>query len=67
MKVMSGWKECVRRSTPIPARRFLGDVRRERMQPLSVALYGPLVSYMLDALKEGGAIIVACLPAAPRA
>jgi hypothetical protein len=34
----------VRRSTSLPFRRFLGDVRREFMQRLSTALHGTLGS-----------------------
>jgi hypothetical protein len=39
----------VRRSTSLPFRRFLGDVRREIMQRLSAALHGTLGSYLRDA------------------
>jgi hypothetical protein len=56
----------VRRSTCVPFRRFLGDVRREFMQRLSAALHGTLGSYLSDALQEGSADAVACLPV-PRA
>jgi hypothetical protein len=42
-----------RRTTSVPFRRFLGDVRREFMQRLSVALHGTLGSYVRDALQEG--------------
>jgi hypothetical protein len=56
----------VRRSTSVPFRRFLGDVRRELMQRLSAALHGTLGSYLRDAFQEGSAGAVACLPI-PRA
>lgn len=56
----------VRRSTSLPFRRFLGDVRREFMQRLSAALHGTLGSYLRDAFQEGSAGAVACLPV-PRA
>jgi hypothetical protein len=52
----------VRRSTYVPFRRFLGDVRREFMQRLYVALHGTLGSYLRDAFQEGNANVVACLP-----
>jgi hypothetical protein len=42
------------------------DARREFMQRLSVILYSTLASYLRDALHDGGANVVACLPA-PRA
>jgi hypothetical protein len=58
--------DFVCRSTSVPFRRFLGDVRREFMQRLSAALRGTLGSYLRDALKEGNADDVACLPV-PRA
>jgi hypothetical protein len=54
-------KEFVRRSTYVPFRRFLGDVRREFMHSLSVVLHSMLVSYLRDALHEGVAIVVTCL------
>ena len=56
----------VRRPTYVPFRRFLGDVRREFMQRLSVALHGTLGSYLRDAFQEGSAGAVAFLPV-PRA
>jgi hypothetical protein len=56
----------VRRSTNVPFRRFLRDVRREFMQRLSAALHGILGSYLRDALQEGNVDVVACL-SAPRA
>jgi hypothetical protein len=59
-------KEFVRRSTYIPFRRFIGYVRRESMQRLSMVLHGTLGSYLRDALHEGGAADVANL-LAPRA
>jgi hypothetical protein len=43
-------------------RRFLEDVRREFMRRLSVVLHGTLGSCLRDALQEGGAVAVACLP-----
>jgi hypothetical protein len=52
----------VHRTTFIPFRRFLGDVRREFMQRLCATLYGTLVSYLRDGLKEGSADAVVCLP-----
>jgi hypothetical protein len=56
----------VRRSTFVPSRRFLGNGRREFMQRLSTALHDTLGSYLRDALQEGSADAVACLPV-PRA
>jgi NAD-specific glutamate dehydrogenase len=56
----------VRRSTYVPFRRFLGDVRREFMQRLSAAFHGTLGSYLRDAFQEGSADAVACVPG-PRA
>ena len=56
----------VSRSTYVPFRRFWGDVRREFMQRLSAPLHGTLGSYLRDALQEGSADAVACLPV-PRA
>jgi hypothetical protein len=56
----------VHQSTSVPFRRFLGDVRRECMQRLSVALHGTLGSYLRDAFHEGSDDAVACLPV-PRA
>jgi hypothetical protein len=52
----------VRRSTSLPFRRFWGDVRREFVQRLSVAVHGTMGSYLRDALQEGSADDVACLP-----
>jgi hypothetical protein len=43
-----------------------GDVRREFVQRLSVALHGTLNSYLRDAYHEGGETVVACR-LAPRA
>jgi predicted DNA-binding ribbon-helix-helix protein len=57
--------ECVRRSTSISSRQFIGDVRREFMQNLSSVLRGTRSSYLRDALHECGAAVVACL-LAPR-
>jgi hypothetical protein len=54
------------RSTYVPFRRFLGDVRREFMQRLSYSLHGTLGSYLSDDFQEGSADAVACLPV-PRA
>jgi hypothetical protein len=56
----------VRRTTCVPFRRFLGDLRREPMQRLYVALHCTLDSYVCDALQEGNVDAVACLPL-PRA
>jgi hypothetical protein len=56
-------KEFVRRYAFVPFRRFLGDVRRELLQRLYVALHGTLCSHLRDALHEGGAVVVAYLPA----
>jgi hypothetical protein len=39
----------------------LGDVRREFMQPLSVAFHGTLGSYLRVAFQEGSADALACL------
>jgi hypothetical protein len=55
----------VRRSTYVPFRRILGDVRREFMQRLSAALHGALGSYLRHAFQENSADVVAC-PPAPR-
>jgi hypothetical protein len=54
-------QQFVHRTTYVPFRRFLGDVRREFMQRLSVALHITLGSYLRDALQEGSADAVACL------
>jgi hypothetical protein len=54
-------KELVRRSTYGAFRRLLGDVRREVMQRLTVALHSTLGSYLPNALQEGSADVVACL------
>jgi hypothetical protein len=51
----------VRRSTSVPFWRFLGDVRREFMQRLCVALHGTPGSYLRDAFHEGSVDAVACL------
>jgi hypothetical protein len=51
----------VRRTTSVPIRRILGDVRREFMQRLSAALRGTLGSHLRDAFQEGSAEVVACL------
>jgi hypothetical protein len=51
----------VRRSTYVPFRRFLWDVRREFMQRLFAALHGTLGSYLRDALQEGNVDVVVCL------
>jgi hypothetical protein len=50
----------VRRTTKIPFRGFLGDVRREFMQHLYTALHGTLGSYLRDAFQEGSSNVVAC-------
>jgi hypothetical protein len=59
-------KKFVRRFAHFPLRRLLGDVRRRFMHRLFVILHSTLGSYPRDALHEGGASIIACLPA-PRA
>jgi hypothetical protein len=59
-------QDFARLTTCVPFRRFWGDVQREFMQPLSGALHGTLSSYFRDALQEGSADAVACLPV-PRA
>jgi hypothetical protein len=59
-------KYFVRRTTFVPFRQFWGDVRREFMQRLLAALHGFWGSYLRDALQEGSADAVACLPV-PRA
>jgi hypothetical protein len=51
----------VRGSTYVPFRRFLGDVRRDFIQRVSLALHGTLGSCLRDALHEGDAVVVACL------
>jgi hypothetical protein len=52
-----------RSSYYVPFRRFLGNVRREFMHRLSVGLHhGTLGSCLRDALQEGSADAVACLP-----
>jgi NAD-specific glutamate dehydrogenase len=56
----------VRRTSYVPFRRFLGEVRRKFMQRLSDALHDTLGSYLRDALLEASADAVACLPV-PRA
>jgi hypothetical protein len=54
-------RHSVRRTTFVPFRRFLGDVRREFMQRPSAAPHGTLGSYLRDALQGGNADAVACL------
>jgi hypothetical protein len=44
-----------------PFCRFLGDVRRELMQNLSVVFHGALGLYLRYALQEGGIVVVAYL------
>jgi hypothetical protein len=56
----------VGRSPSFPLNRFLGDVRREFMQHLYVALHGSIGFYLRDVFHECGRTAVACLPA-PRA
>jgi hypothetical protein len=56
-------RHFVRRTTCVPFRRFWGDVRREFMRSLFAALHG---TYLRNALQEGNADAVACLPV-PRA
>jgi hypothetical protein len=55
-----------RRSTYVPFGRLWGDVRREFMQSLYVALHGTMGSYLRGAFQEDSADAVACL-AVPRA
>jgi hypothetical protein len=43
----------VRRTTYVPFRHILGDVRREFMQRLSTSLNGTLGSYLRGALQKG--------------
>jgi hypothetical protein len=50
----------IRRTTFVPFRRFLGDVRREFMQRLSAALHGLFGSYLRDALQDGSAGMPSC-------
>jgi hypothetical protein len=52
---------CVRWSTYVPFRRFLGDVCLEFMQRLYAALHDNLRSYLRDALHEGSVDVVVCL------
>jgi hypothetical protein len=64
---MDGWQKQISHKyyslrISIPFRHFLGDVRREFMQRLSVVLHGTLGPYLRYALQEGGAAAVACLP-----
>jgi hypothetical protein len=59
-------KAFIRRSSSTTFRRFLGEVRREFMQRLSMVLHDTLGYYLRDALHEGSVDAVACLPA-PRA
>jgi hypothetical protein len=40
----------------------IGDVRREFMQRIYIVLHCTLGSYLRDALQEGNADVVACLP-----
>jgi hypothetical protein len=56
----------VRRYHFVPFRRCLGDVRREFMRLFYGARHGTLGSYLRDALQEGSADAVVCLPV-PRA
>jgi hypothetical protein len=51
----------VRRTTYIPFRHLLGNVRREFMQHLFATLHGTLGTYLRDALQEGSADVVVCL------
>jgi hypothetical protein len=51
----------VRRSTYVPFRRVLGDVRRGFMQRISIAFHGTLTFYLRDALHAGSVGSVACL------
>jgi hypothetical protein len=52
----------VRQFIYAPFRRLLGDVRREFLQRPFDALHGTLGPYLPDALHEGSADGVACLP-----
>jgi hypothetical protein len=56
-------KEFVRRSEHVPLHRFLRDVRCEFMRRLSAVRHDTLGSYLLDAVRDGGATDVVCLPA----
>jgi hypothetical protein len=51
----------VRRSTYVPFRLFLADVRRYFMDGLLAAVHGTFGSYLRDALQEGSADAVASL------
>jgi hypothetical protein len=52
----------VRRTTYVPFRRFLRDMRREFIQRLYDTLHGTIMgSYLRDAFEEGSASVVACL------
>jgi hypothetical protein len=64
MKVMPACRNLYNAVNIFPSlRRFLGDVRREFIQRLYAVLHGTLGSYLRDALREGGAAAVTCLPA----
>jgi hypothetical protein len=56
----------IRRSTFVPFRRVLGDIRREFMQILSVVPHGTVGSYLRGALQKDSADAVACLRVTPR-
>jgi hypothetical protein len=63
-KIHARMKEFVRGSKFVPFRRFPGDVHREFMQRLCVALHGTLgSSYLRNALQVGGVAVVVCLRA----
>jgi hypothetical protein len=51
----------IHRSTFVPFRRFLGDVRSEFMQRLCAALHGTMGSYLHDTFQESSAAALACL------
>jgi hypothetical protein len=51
-----------RRTTYVPFRHFCGDVRREFMQRLPVALHVTLGSYLRDALQEGSVVAYLRVP-----
>jgi hypothetical protein len=60
-EIYARMQHFVRRSTFVPFRRFLGDVRREFMQRLFADFHSIVGSYLRDALHEGSADVVACL------
>jgi hypothetical protein len=56
-------KKFVRESTSPIFRRFLGDVRREFFQRVSIVLHSTLGSYLADAVQGGRAAAVCCFSA----